>query len=72
MVRGDWTRRGGYEAMQQLMALPSRPDAVFCANDLMAIGALDVAHELGLDVPDDVARHRLRRRRRRHDRAPRS
>ncbi|QKE02866.1 LacI family DNA-binding transcriptional regulator [Nocardioides marmotae] len=55
MVRGDWTRRGGYAAMQTLMALPRRPDAVFCANDLMAIGALDVAHELGLAVPDDVA-----------------
>ena len=55
LVRGDWTRRGGYAAMHQLMALPERPDAVFCANDLMAIGALDVAHELGLVVPDDIA-----------------
>lgn len=55
MVRGDWTRRGGYEAMKTLMALKARPDAVFCANDLMAIGALDVAHELGLSVPRDVA-----------------
>jgi LacI family transcriptional regulator len=55
MVRGDWTRRGGQEAMRRLMSLSRRPDAVFCANDLMAIGALDVAHELGLDVPDDVA-----------------
>jgi LacI family transcriptional regulator len=54
MVRGDWTRKGGYDAMQILMALPDRPDAVFCANDLMAIGALDVAHELGLDVPGDI------------------
>jgi LacI family transcriptional regulator len=55
MVRGDWTRRGGYEAMRTLMALPEPPDAVFCANDLMAIGALDVAHERGLEVPTDVA-----------------
>jgi LacI family transcriptional regulator len=55
MVRGDWTRKGGYAAMQSLMALPQPPDAVFCANDLMAIGALDVAHERGLDVPGDLA-----------------
>jgi LacI family transcriptional regulator len=55
LVRGDWTRAGGYEAMQTLMALDTPPDAVFCANDLMAIGALDVAHELGLEVPGDVA-----------------
>ena len=31
------------------------PDALFCANDLMAIGALDaLRHELGCKVPDDV------------------
>ena len=40
--------------MKTLMALPKPPDAVFCANDLMAIGALDVAHELGLEVPADL------------------
>jgi LacI family transcriptional regulator len=55
MVRGDWTRRGGYDAMTKLMSLPRPPDAVFCANDMMAIGALDVAHERGLRVPDDIA-----------------
>ncbi|WP_162529846.1 LacI family DNA-binding transcriptional regulator [Nocardioides caldifontis] len=55
MVRGDWTRKGGYEAMKKLMAHSPPPDAVFCANDLMAIGAMDVAHELGLAVPDDLA-----------------
>lgn len=55
MVRGDWTRQGGYDAMRALMDLPSPPDAVLCANDLMAIGALDVAHERGLDVPSDIA-----------------
>jgi LacI family transcriptional regulator len=55
LVRGDWTRKGGYAAMKGLMALPEPPDAVFCANDLMAIGALDVAHELGLRVPADLA-----------------
>ncbi len=55
LVRGDWTRKGGYQAMKTLMELPKPPDAVFCANDLMAIGALDVAHELGLEVPADLA-----------------
>jgi LacI family transcriptional regulator len=55
LVRGDWTRRGGYDAMTRLMAMGERPDAIFCANDLMAIGALDVAHELGLQVPQDIA-----------------
>ena len=54
-VRGDWTRRGGYSAMLQLMRVAPRPDGVFCANDLMAIGALDAARELGMSVPGDVA-----------------
>lgn len=55
MVRGDWTRRGGRQAMHQLMGLGERPDAVFCANDLTAIGALDITRELGLVIPDDIA-----------------
>jgi LacI family transcriptional regulator len=52
---GDWTRQGGHDAMRTLMTRPSPPDAVFCANDLTAIGAIDVARELGVRVPEDVA-----------------
>ncbi|WP_327237850.1 LacI family transcriptional regulator [Streptomyces sp. NBC_01317] len=52
---GDWTRESGAKAMHQLMDLERRPTAVFCANDLMAIGALDAARALGLSVPGDVA-----------------
>jgi len=52
---GSWTRRGGHEAMRSLMSSVAQPDAVFCANDLMAIGAMDAVHTLGLRVPDDVA-----------------
>jgi LacI family transcriptional regulator len=50
-----WTRRGGQEAMRRLMALEDRPTAVFCANDLMAIGAMDVARDAGLSIPGDLA-----------------
>ena len=52
---GGWTRQGGRDAMRALVSQGARPDAVFCANDLMAIGAMDVVHELGLRVPGDVA-----------------
>jgi len=41
--------------MAALLEQPRRPTAVFCANDLMAIGALDAARALGLAVPGDVA-----------------
>lgn len=53
-VHGDWTRVGGREALLKLMRLPNRPDAVFCANDLMAIGALDGLRSLDLRVPGAV------------------
>lgn len=54
VVAGDFTRAGGRTAMIKLMRSRQRPDAVFCANDLTAIGALDATRELGLSVPDDV------------------
>ncbi len=54
VVTGDFTRSSGRVAMTRLMRSRRRPDAVFCANDLMAIGALDAVRELGLRVPEDV------------------
>jgi LacI family transcriptional regulator len=45
----------GYEAMQKLLRLDPRPDAVFCYNDPIAMGALKAILESGLRVPEDVA-----------------
>ena len=53
ITQGDFTEMGGYYAMQQL--LPAKPDAVFAASDIMAVGALRLIREAGLCVPDDVA-----------------
>ncbi|MEU7789129.1 MULTISPECIES: LacI family DNA-binding transcriptional regulator [unclassified Amycolatopsis] len=50
-----WHRSVGSAAMKALLALPSPPDAVFCFNDLLAIGAMRAVAELGLRVPEDVA-----------------
>ena len=55
LLRSDWTRVGGRVAVTQLLALDPRPTAVFCSNDLTAIGALDVARAASLRVPDDLA-----------------
>lgn len=52
---GDLRFHGGQRAMRQLLALPDPPEAVFAANDLMALGAMDVAREAGLTIPDDIA-----------------
>jgi LacI family transcriptional regulator len=45
----------GYRAMQQLLAQKHRPDAVFCYNDLSAIGAMQAAMQAGLSIPGDIA-----------------
>jgi DNA-binding LacI/PurR family transcriptional regulator len=39
-AEGGFTKEGGYRAMFQLMGLPQPPTAVFCADDVMAVGAL--------------------------------
>ncbi len=55
-VASDFTRRGGYQAMQQLLAAPGGPpDGVFVASDAMASGALQALRDANLCVPDDVA-----------------
>lgn len=46
---------GGYEAMRQLLQLASRPSAVFCFNDRMAMGAYDAIKEFRLKIPRDMA-----------------
>jgi LacI family transcriptional regulator len=45
----------GSEAMQRLLALEQRPDAVFCYNDLLALGALRATQSVCLRVPNDIA-----------------
>ena len=52
---GNWEPSAGYEQTRALMALREPPTAVFCENDLMALGCLEALHELGKKVPDDVA-----------------
>ncbi len=53
IAEGDFTEAGGYMAMRRLLS--ARPDAVFVASDLMAMGALKALREAGLRVPEDMA-----------------
>ena len=54
--QGAYTYESGVEAARRLLQRPDRPDAIFCANDIMALGALDVArHEMHLAVPEALS-----------------
>lgn len=45
----------GYQGMRRLLRGKTRPDAVFCYNDLTAIGAIHATLEAGLSIPGDIA-----------------
>ena len=57
----DWrsyagfTQAAGREAAQRMLALSKRPTAIFSANDVTALGVLEVAEELGLRIPSDLS-----------------
>jgi LacI family transcriptional regulator len=56
LIRGGYYHQsGGYQGMRDLLSLSRRPNAVFAANDLMAMGALVAVREAGLRVPEDIA-----------------
>jgi LacI family transcriptional regulator len=52
---GKWHENSGYALAQELMALPQPPDAILCASDSIAVGALDALHELGAHIPGDIS-----------------
>lgn len=54
-VEGNWSSGSGETAFEQLLASYPQMDAVFSANDQMALSVLRVAHRRGLRVPQDLA-----------------
>jgi DNA-binding LacI/PurR family transcriptional regulator len=55
VVVSDATQSAGSQAMQELLALPEPPTAVFCHNDVLAVGAMYTIRTAGLSIPDDVS-----------------
>ncbi|WP_347290228.1 DNA-binding transcriptional regulator CytR [Kluyvera georgiana] len=55
IARGNFTYEAGASALEQLLALPKPPTAVFCHSDIMALGALSWAKRRGLKVPEDLS-----------------
>lgn len=53
--RSQYTRDGGFQAAETWFAEGGVPEAVMCANDLMAIGVMDAARSARLSVPRDLA-----------------
>lgn len=61
VVREEWVKEGlfepedGYEMMMTMLNGETYPTAVFCCNDMMALGAMSAINEKGLRVPDDIS-----------------
>jgi DNA-binding LacI/PurR family transcriptional regulator len=53
---GGFSYQAGYAAAQRLLSRTPRPDAIFGANDIVALGVIDAARrEFGLTIPDDLS-----------------
>lgn len=50
----EFSERSGYELAQELLEGPDRPDAIFCVNDILAVGAARAAADQGVPVPDEL------------------
>ncbi|MEM8956272.1 MAG: LacI family DNA-binding transcriptional regulator [Pseudomonadota bacterium] len=55
LVTTEFTHEGGYSGFVRMMRQEDRPTALFCANDVIAIGAMDAARKMGISVPEDVS-----------------
>ncbi|MCC5908843.1 MAG: LacI family DNA-binding transcriptional regulator [Clostridiaceae bacterium] len=55
IVEGNNEIEGGYLGAKKLLKSKEKPQAIFAANDLMAIGAIDAIKSSGLHIPEDVA-----------------
>ncbi len=55
VIPGNGRPDGGEAALQAILALDPRPTAVFCYNDMTAIGLIHAAQQVGLSIPQDIA-----------------
>jgi DNA-binding LacI/PurR family transcriptional regulator len=52
--KGDFSREAGFNACKKLLNLTKRPQVVFAANDMMAIGCYDYIKQIKLQIPKDI------------------
>lgn len=55
LVHADYTPRGGFQAMSNLLALNDPPEAILAANVTSALGAISAAHAVGVSIPEDLS-----------------
>jgi LacI family repressor for deo operon, udp, cdd, tsx, nupC, and nupG len=55
VTKGPMSVEGGRRSAQQLLSKDSKPSAIFCANDEIALGALFEIKKAGLRVPEDIS-----------------
>ena len=55
VVEGNFFHDSGFEAAKRLLDIPEPPDAIACASDSMAVGAMAAIEQAGLRIPDDIA-----------------
>ncbi|PIJ71455.1 DNA-binding transcriptional regulator CytR [Erwinia sp. OLTSP20] len=55
IVRGDFSFKAGQQALKTLMTLADPPGAIFCHNDMMALGVMAQAKQMGLGIPQDLS-----------------
>ena len=53
--QGEYTYQSGYDAAKRLLERADRPDAIFCANDITALGAIDAARDLQIAIPEQLS-----------------
>ena len=54
-INSKYSFDSGLEAAKELIEHTSKPDAVFCANDILAMGVMDGLRQLGFSIPGDFA-----------------
>lgn len=55
IIDGNFTIDSGYHGFIQLYGLPEKPEAIFAANDMMALGCYDAANYFNVKIPDDIS-----------------